>query len=501
MNAARGAPSALPVLALVAVAGAALAAAAPPNHDVAWLWLASGRLLDGGVPGRDIWETNPPLILWMMAPVVFAARLFGADHHGSYVAAIAVAAAASTFACAWIARPILAPKVRADLFAAALLACLLLLPGPGFGQREHLLAILVAPYMFAEAIASGRDDRSRGPGLAVCLAAAVGLLLKPHLAVLVAGFVALRVARARSPRPLLHPGYLLMLGCAAAYGAAVLLLYPDWVAMTRVTALVYSAYDPPTDAMIRTFVAPVALLALAWAFFARHGTGPSASAVRALLFASALLLLGALLQRKGWPYHKLPSYFALAAAGLTFLASRPAARPSVGAMAAALLAVAFPLYAFVSATDHFGRRAVRDAEFSGIVERANGAPVAAFSTNIHGVFPELVEMDGAWASRFPCQWLIPGIVRLAAGAAPERREAGRLRYMTAGLVASDIARYRPAVIALKKGPDQAMATAFDWIGFFGAHPRFRQVWRGYCPSTATPGWSVYVRCGAGVPTR
>ena len=487
----------------VAAACVALAVTAPPNHDVAWLSIATGRLLDGGTPGGDIWEPNPPLILWIMAPAVAAARLAGIDHHLAYAIWISGIAAASAFVGARTARPVFPDAARARIFACALLGCLLVLPGHSFGQREHVLLILIAPYLLWETCAPDRGDpASRGPGVGISVAAAAGLLLKPPLAVLVAGFVGLRMARARSVRPLLRPGYLAMLACAAAYGLAIVAFHPEWVAMTRLTSIVYAAYNPPAGQLVYVFAPFALLIALALVFLAPHGSWSARieSPAGAMLFASALLLLGALAQLKGWTYHRLPSGVAFVLAGLIFILS--AAAPRVGGLAAkvALGLAAFLLARPFGSSAWFERARGPDPEVAELVRRADGRPVMAFSTVLQAVFPALTEAGGIWGSRFPCQWLVPGVVELATGDADDRRAAARIRYAAAGLVAADLRRYRPAVVALRTGNDPFMPAGFDWLGFYGVHPAFREAWRDYCPSAPTTHWKVYARCADAAST-
>lgn len=481
----------------IAAAGAALASSAIPNHDVAWLWLATERLLDGGTLGGDVWELNPPLIFWIMSPAVIVAKLAGVDYHLAYSSWVALLATVSAFVCGGVVRPIFPERAQAQPFECWLLVCLLLLPGPHYGQREHLLIILAAPYLLWEACATNGDDASsRGPGLPISIAAAAGLLLKPHLAVLVAGFVGLRMLQARSLRPVLQPGYLAMLACAAIYGAAVFYYYPEWVTMTRLTSVVYSAYNPPPGNLIFLFEPLSILIAIAQMLLPRRGGWRTrlADPVQRLLFASVLLLVGALLQLKGWSYHKLPAGFALTLAASIFLLSPANARRSRVGEAVALGTIGLLLAKSTIFATYFQRSTSPHPEFARLVERANGGPIAAMSTNVYNVFPAIGETKGIWASRFPCQWLVPGAVKLARGDPRERREAERIRYIAAGLVAADIARYRPAVIALRTGVDQALTTPIDWIAFYRAHPRFREAWRDYCPSAPTANWAVYIRC-------
>lgn len=481
----------------LAVAGAALVATTIPNHDVSWLWLATERFLNGATLGNGIWEPNPPLIFWIMSPAVIGARLAKIDYHLAYTLYITGLATASAFAGAGIARPLFTGTIRSTVFACALLACLLFLPGDSFGQREHILVILIAPYLIWETCALDRSDpRSLGPTVAISLAAACGVLLKPPLALLVVGFVTLRMVQARSIRVLIRPGYLTMLACAFIYSLTIIIFYPEWLAMTRVTAIVYSAYNPPLSQLAYVSAPFIALTVLAFIFVAPHASWRARfeSPTGGMLLASALLLLGAILQLKGWTYHRLPSGVAFVLAALIFLLTSPAPVRSGPTLKAAFGLLFFLAVRPFGSSTWFERSDPVDPEIAHLIKLADNRPIAAFSTVLQSVFPALTEANVIWGSRFPCQWLIPAVVKLASGDAEDRRAAGHVRYLAAGFVAADIARYRPAVIALRVRNDPFLPNGFDWAGFYSVHPGFRSVWRDYCPSMPTPSWLIYTRC-------
>jgi hypothetical protein len=53
----------------------------PINHNVAWLLIATDRLLDGtGTYAQNVVEWNPPLILYLFAPSVGETQLRGEPH-------------------------------------------------------------------------------------------------------------------------------------------------------------------------------------------------------------------------------------------------------------------------------------------------------------------------------------------------------------------------------------------------------------------------------------
>jgi hypothetical protein len=46
------------------------------SWDVSWLLEVTKRWLNGGTYGKDFFENNPPLILYLYAPAVLGAKLF-----------------------------------------------------------------------------------------------------------------------------------------------------------------------------------------------------------------------------------------------------------------------------------------------------------------------------------------------------------------------------------------------------------------------------------------
>ena len=128
---------------------AVLAASGPAtaNHDIAWTLYAGGVLLDGGVFGRDLIDTNPPLIYWITALVVALSRALGVHPLQLWAAGTGLAIAVGAF---WLRRHL--QRVLPDSGlpeALALGTAVLLLSGSGFdvGQRDHLVNALLIPYL------------------------------------------------------------------------------------------------------------------------------------------------------------------------------------------------------------------------------------------------------------------------------------------------------------------------------------------------------------------
>ena len=107
----------------------------PLNGDAHWILTMAGRLLTGEHLYRDILEINPPLIVWLQVPIVWAARAAGCAPAAVYrgvVVALCVGAAA--LSARLLARSRFAARhpVLKSWTAPALVFVLLLLPAGAF---------------------------------------------------------------------------------------------------------------------------------------------------------------------------------------------------------------------------------------------------------------------------------------------------------------------------------------------------------------------------------
>src|SRR5689334_17703724 len=133
---------------------------APLKDDVAWLLYVAQQWLAGRQLYVDLVEVNPPMIMWILAlPAAVSAALGVA----AKLVAVPFFAACVLGSAGWCAKLLRGygplGTVPLPLFA-AIGAVLLLLPGPEFGQREHLLVAAALPYLciFARSIDGKRTQ-------------------------------------------------------------------------------------------------------------------------------------------------------------------------------------------------------------------------------------------------------------------------------------------------------------------------------------------------------
>ena len=255
----------------------------PITHDEIWhIWVAQ-QMLHGAKLYRDIIEVNPPLWFWIGVPLAAT----GLEPRIAVIALFTATIGASLWLCP--------PRYRLPALVA-----FTALPLADFGQREHFVLIATAPYVFLLGRrASG--EKIHHP-LLIGLFAGLGFALKPYFAVA-------PLALELTMRERLRPELAMLAAFAVAYGAAVLVITPEY--LTAMVPMLRDAYGSfgGNDALVLACFAFV-LVGTGAVLGRRSGSGVS----RELLLSSLAFLFAAAIQAKGWTYHTLP------ARGFLFLA-------------------------------------------------------------------------------------------------------------------------------------------------------------------------------------
>jgi hypothetical protein len=468
--------------ALVFAAGALPRLLAPcsANHDAAWFVHAAQRWLDGERLYADLLDPNLPMATYLAAVPAALARATGSDPLVLFHAGVLLAALASTvLACACVRRAdLLAPRDCAWL-APVLAYLLVIAPGPDFGQREHLLAILALPWTAAVAARAHGTPLPRALAAVAGCAAGLGAGIKPWFPLAALPVLAWLLAR-RGARALCGAETAAAAATLALYALHVL-LWPAamWMGFAQAVQLAratYSAYDieladlwwqPP---LLECALLGVALCAL-----------PRAPGARTLACAWGAAWLGllavALLQRKGFTYHFLAALVCgrllLLAAALPWLARSRAARAVLAAGLLALTAVAV----LERAPRGGVRLATADAAtvsyLAALRELGTAGPVLVLDTSVAPHFPALLCARLAPVARLPCLWPLPAIAR-DSGEATRAAEAALRDALLA-----DWRRRPPALVVVKRAPAFRLQGDFDLRAWLLQDERFAALLQGF----------------------
>lgn len=420
---------ALRLLALAALALVALRLLADPtrtNGDAASLLMQVVVYVEGRAPVSVLAGMNPPLILYFCAVPVLLSGALGVPLLALHTALVALVVAVSTWSLRRTLRSFPLPETASALALLGFALAQLLVTGEAFswGQRDHLFATVVVPYL---ALRVARlEGAPCGPlrSVLVGLLAAFGVLLKPYFAVPVAAAEAALAVLYRRWPTLRHPEVGAAFAAAAAYAAHFALLPAAYTGALREalwqTAGGYAAFDaPPRELLGNPWVAPVLLLALVPLLALGRGATPwrRLAAVLGAFTLGGLAAFG--LQHKGFGHHLVPPLTgALVLSGAVarevalLFAPRAGARGSraIGLAAGAAAACASALLAVALAG---GARAALRLAREGVkvpvrtplqaVLLSRSAPkdeVVFFSTTIPLAYPVLLEADRRPLGRF-----------------------------------------------------------------------------------------------------
>ena len=497
------------LLAALSLCAWQIQAALPLNHDVGWLLLGARRLLDaGGLPADRFVDVTPPLILGLYALPVAVSRALAVSEIAALRIFVLGLAAGSLGLCQRAASRLLAGESAALVRGWLVTVAIVLLPlvGYDFGQREHLITLLLLPYLVDAAARAHAADPPRPVAASAGVAAGLAIGMKPQFALVVLAAEGVVWHARRRWRAVVGPGLGALAATFVLSAVWTLWMAPDYLRVTLPLVWeTYGAYHSPLRELVRWLDLPFAgaLILVAWRL---PRGGALRDLARTLVVAAAAAYAAYLAAGTDWDYHRYPfGVFAIATLALPLL--RPLSRGPLVALLVLAVAAGSLFLAPLEIRDT--RRASREwpgwsqgaatLDILRAVEgRGRGGPIFLFSSSVAPAFPAVNYANLEWASRFSCLWLLPAVVHARAlpeGAIPEARRQ-RLdaigRYLV-DAVTDDLGRARPDLVFVPRGQEQQAfgGAAFDFLPFFERDPRFAKLWSGYVHAQDTPLFRVY----------
>ena len=503
----------LTVLALVLIA----TMRSPEKDDVAWLLYVARKWLAGQRLYTDLVEVNPPLIIWIYAIPAWLANVTGLPPKWLAIPSFA----AMVLGSAWWTSGLL--QRQGAIFArrvpvfATIGTLLLLLPGVEFGQREHLMAASILPYLAGMAIWLNGGSLSRREAIAVGILAGLGCALKPTYGL---AFLLPELAGWLRGRPILRTAPIAGVLAALIYAAAILIFCPAFLHQAVPLALaLYGGTDTAPLALLQTANSLLfgdAVLCLIWLICYRHPQGQSRIA-EALFTVLTAFAIGAtavyFLQGKDWFYHRIPAIVAVLLGLLIWAVDM---LPSMlsglhrslhewrrggtntwqharGILCAGLAAVVIATFVYGDAVRMrpFIEQAVEpdlstEVRLERIIRREHARTYLAFSEWIGLGFPVVNNTGVVWTSRFDSMWALRGEMWRAHEDGHEPKE-WPIRHW----VARDF---------VKGCPDIAVVDARGGINFVGylisSDADFAKAWTHYRQIAMFDGLRVLKRQGA-----
>ena len=294
------------------------------HKDVAILSHQAGLMLQGQTYGHNIFEPNPPLILYLNFIPVIISKITGIKL--IYVLRLCILILIIfSVVCARNLLSVLFKhnEILIGFMTYGLTGILLFLPADAFGQREHLLLMFTIPYLFLAVCRIENKNIKPSFAFLIGIMAGIGFSLKPFFLptlLLIELFV---VYRKKSLWGCCRIESISVLLVMFSYVAGVILFYPNyWHIVVPLWIPYYQVIVMPWLALL---TCPLFLFCCAacvsYGFTAKNDEYVTVKTVFILSITGYLVTF--LIPRVAWYYHILPAismaslYFALVLGELT----------------------------------------------------------------------------------------------------------------------------------------------------------------------------------------
>jgi hypothetical protein len=506
------------LLLLIPAAWAAIYLLPPINHDVAALLDVAHRWLDGETLYVDIIDINLPLVFVLFAIPEALARAFafaGLQAATWLTLCMFLAIVGSFLACRALTHrvPSLAHPLTEALVPPTLLFLFVVLPNENFGQREHLMFVLTAPYLLHAA------ERAEGKAAAVgrvatwliALTAGLGLAQKPHFLAIPAAVEAYLLLHRGWQRTLRDPVPWIIAAVAALHALFLLLATPGY--LTNVLPIIWESYTSLGEVtwkqvLFGPVLGPSLLALLALGLLAIFLVRTVAA--RVIVAYGLGAAIAAAMQAKGWPYHVLPGLSAtilLAAVTISQMIDRylPIDREAHRLPVAGISATFLILFYFLAAlfAPPFQKQRQFEDSISGVLlhivsQNAPNKRILVLSPGIYPYYP-LVNYSGMrMTMRFQTMWVLQGIYAdceeypTLYNAPEDMSDPERFVFDS---VSDDFARQQPDLVIVDRVPGmpRCQGRVFDYLEYFMRNPKFAQAFERYTHFMDVDRYTIYKR--------
>lgn len=469
----------------------------PINGDTGFFAHAGGLMLDGARLYRDIVEPNAPPPYLFSAVCAALGRMVGLAPEPAFLLIFALIIVFVICRTARILSRIFPDQPStAPLLTVIVAYSLLPYVNYMFGEREHILACMILPWLFASS--SDSEVRSRSGQVVDGLMAGIGISMKPYFIAVYLTVQVMNLLVRRRRAQIFRLDNILIALVEAAVAVSTIALFPDYLFVVRM-ALADHNYR---QSLLSLCLDPTLLLLIgATALSVTSDSQPPLAKVRNLILAigwsTAFIMF---YQREGYPYHYYPSgVMALLSLATLFLdGMRAAARNTQRYLAYALIALVVSLGIAQGTQRREIPRSI--GPLLPVVKReARGKPVLVFSTSLWVSSPLMSYSGVSMAWRFPLLWTMRGLYPQKPAADDPHRYRSRQemdvyeRYLLDSLN-QDVDLHPPQLIVVETGdPNDFGEIDYNYLDYFLRDPRFAQFFSKYEKLAVITRYTLYRR--------
>lgn len=460
------------------------------NEDVSSLLYYTKQFINGGKYVSSILETNPPMIFFIYAPVCMFAKMAGLKLAFVLRMYIILLASISIILCSGLIKKIFDKNdYSLQLYLLiSLLFMFLLLPLTEFGQREHIMLILIMPYVLTSVLVL--QNKSIHPVIAVLVGimAGFGFGLKPYflftlilieLYIMVYKRNVLSWARNET----------LICACMLVFYLAYVFYFEPAYINVMLPLLSQFYYMSIEQSWLNIFTNSTVIfcffvLGLAILFY-RKQVYRELTAV--LLLTLMGLIFAFIVTRAAWWYHVLPA-FSISCLLITMMIYQYFSPKAQGGMLShrqlALMMLAGFVVPFILIFQVTRYAIVKNETRTSSVlthylAQSNAKSIYCFSSKTNGnCFPLAYVTHKEFVGRFPYFWWLLGLMKLEYNGQLTQPVIDSKTYLL-DAVADDLNKYRPDLILINKEEQQALHRDFNMVTYFSKNEKFKQAWMAY----------------------
>lgn len=470
------------------------------SHDTYTLTYQTQKMLAGMEPYVDFSDTNPPLVHLLYAVPVALAQWSGWPVYPFLNGLALLAVIVALLLSDRLLRDSRSTRLTRAMVASTLAFALLVLSfiHQVFADREHLIMVLIAPWLLLYSPLVEREAVPRRWRIAAAALAGIGFALKPYAYVIYVAVVGFVVCFERPLRRVVcEVEHYIIAAVALLYFAVIFVFFHAYLSI--ILPLAWQTYDAYRWSL-QTRSDVITLLLCSYVLFAAvlwKGAPGFWNRTISYLFVMLLGAMGAFLLSSGWYYTR---YLFIAVGWvLTIAAAQRLSGVWSSFSVYRQLCLSVPLLAMVYGMGyHFllptYRRVLWDSYsqiiygFPSQARRLSKPTMDKFSAYLDthprylllttNIFDTTLLKEGTAresVGRFNHLWMLPGIIRTQN---PSSYLA--LHTEVAGYLAENLEKQRPDTVIIDVSPDRfRLPQDYDILQFFQSDEKFARAWAMY----------------------
>ncbi len=480
------------------------------SADVSYLIHASLQLFHGGRYGLDIFETNPPMILYLYFPVHLLMNLFSLDVVFALSIYVSCLSLFSFFGCLWLQNKV-TPGDRFYRYSMGFILLWTLFPLPliAYGQREHLMMILTLPYMFLMILVLQNKHLKPWVRFLIGMFAGLGFSIKPFFVI---PFVFIEIygcIKKRSFKALFRIESLTIVSIILLYVTSIVIWQPEY--FTIILPYVFKYYFPfYTRSFEIIFLQPEVIFCAAtlvtYCVFYPSDRYQTVGVILWLMFLG--MMIAFLIPKQMWRYHFYP------AVALSYLLNMhclvqlcigkniPRKILSLSLFSGLVFFVPLCQYNHVlketqTLTKNYPLRPVE-----AFINRQGERSIYCFSLYTSDCFPLIYQTKMRYAERFSSFWWFKGIIKSEKENNPNLKAMiEKDKEILIGNIADDLNNLKARWVIFNEYVFRMVDLKFDLIDYFSKNEKFREAWKNYRDQGKVGEYRVYERIHERIPDK